>query len=300
MLSAAETKARCDQMHEAGMDVETADWSEMLLQQQKDDAVAKGSEDVHCVTPVSDVAYMRSQDLRTDDKRTTTGSTSSLTQTVVRQEAGASQRAAVALAAVTLYLGYNPIPEYHPRYKAHAGVNGELLTNTDRLVNEVNGCTMLPAHNLLWSTQDATTMHVQLRTGPPQAAFVAQHQANARRREPQEVDVSSSLTAEDKATQAAAMQAPLDELDAATTESLLDDALRKPMYEPAAAGAAVLPGAPLKPCDGSKRNAVNQARGDKARGAPAISTHGCNVKSYHTMVRIARIRACRCCALQRF
>jgi hypothetical protein len=283
LLTAAEARQQCDQLHAAGFDVEVDDWEDMLMDVKQQNAVATGTEDHHCVESASRptvAAYMRSQDLRTDEGRTVTGTTSSESQTLVREDAGQSIRAAVCLVATALFSGYNPIDPNHARYKEHA----KTMTDTDRLVEEVAGRPMLPVDNHLLTSTDATTTFVQLSTGPSENDFVGQRQASARTREQPKVDESPvERTAEQAAANAAAMQVRLNAAMAATPATMLVPEQNGTPIVSAFADTRTT-AAPLKPCHGSKRNATKEARRAKKRGDQPHAA-GFKTKSMHSFVR---------------
>ena len=134
------------------------------------------TQDANCVTPVSAPSvskYMRAQDLAEGSSRTTTGTTSSLTQTVVREAAAKSLRAVVCYVSTMLYAGYNPIDSNHPRYLKHKLT----MNDTDRLVESGTKCAMLPVDNHLLTSQDATTTYVHLNAQPSKTD-VGQRKAN--------------------------------------------------------------------------------------------------------------------------
>jgi hypothetical protein len=286
LLTDEEAKQQCDQLHEAGFDVDRKDWEDVLLVQKRAHALATGTEDANCVKPVCTKtanAYMRMQDMRSDAGRTVTGTTSSESQTQVRQDAGQSIRAVVCFAATALYTGYNPIDAEHPRYKEHA----KTMSDTDRLVEAVAKQTMLPVDNHLLTSTDATTTFVHLNTAPSSSCDVAQRKASARKLPPQEVDESPvNMTTEEAAANAAAMQARLDAARAATPQSMLAP------HSPAQNGTSAISAladrptaaAPLKPCHGSKRNAHTEARRAKEAGEQANAS-GFKIKSMHSFVR---------------
>ena len=183
---AAETSQMSDRLHQSGHDVHHADWQEGLNVVKTATAVAQQTQDANCVTPVSAPTvskYMRAQDLAEGSSRTTTGTTSSLTQTVVREAAAKSLRAVVCYVSTMLYAGYNPIDSNHPRYLKHKLT----MNDTDRLVESVTNCAMLPVDNHLLSSQDATTTYVHLNAQPSKTD-VGQRKANARSQAPQDID----------------------------------------------------------------------------------------------------------------
>ena len=84
---AAETSQMSDRLSTNLADVHHADWQEGLNVVKTATAVAQQTQDANCVTPVSAPTvskYMRAQDLAEGSSRTSTGTTSSLTQTVAR------------------------------------------------------------------------------------------------------------------------------------------------------------------------------------------------------------------------
>jgi hypothetical protein len=272
---AAETSQMSDRLHQSGHDVHHADWQEALNVVKTATAAAQHTQDANCVTPVSAPTvskYMRAQDLAEGSSRTTTGTTSSLTQTVVREAAAKSLRAVVCYVITMLYAGYNPIDSDHPRYLKHKLT----MNDTDRLVESVTKCAMLPVDNHLLTSQDATTTYVHLNAQPSKTD-VGQRKANARSQAPQDIDEEPvELSAEETARLSAAMATRLAELQAATPETDLDQALLQKNRP--AAPATASDGAPLRPCDGHHTSAVVQERRAKERG-DAFNGKGIKVKS---------------------
>ena len=173
VMTAAEREECCRRLHRAGYDVEFGDWDEAIHNHLRTTAAATGTTGPEFVPHASThtiKSTMVLNDLNAGAMATKTGTTSTLTQTVVRQEAGQSIRATHQLAAVVFASNFFPIEATHPRWVEFEPT----MTVDDKMVCEAAGCCMIPAQACMVSSTDATSEWIQLNAGPPKVNFPAQ------------------------------------------------------------------------------------------------------------------------------
>ena len=173
VMTAAEREECCRRLHRAGYDVEFGDWDEAIHNHLLITAAAIGTTGPEFVPHASTdtiKSTMVLNDLNAGAMATKTGTTSTLTQTVVRQEAGQSIRATHQLAAVVFASNYFPIEATHPRWVEFAPT----MTVDDKMVCEAAGCCMIPAQACMVSSTDATSEWIQLNAGKTKVKFPAQ------------------------------------------------------------------------------------------------------------------------------